>query len=198
MVGAFEKTPAHVGREGTLNQAYIFLGSNIERRNNYLEALTRLRALGNLAAASSVYETAPVGSHEGRDFYNGSVLLETDLGARDLKRALRLIEQQMGRTRTEDRNSPRTIDLDLVLFNHEQIDEPGLTIPDPLIVKRPFLASTLAELDPEYVHPSEGRTLTQIARSLGDDPGEMRLEPGMSALVRQTLAQIYTGEISHA
>lgn len=181
-----------------MNQAYIFLGSNIDRKTNYLEALKRLGGLGRVAAVSSVYETTPIGNREARDFYNGSVLLETDLSARDLKSALRMIEQQMGRMRTPDRNSPRTIDLDLVLYNREIIDEPGLTVPDPLILKRPFLAWTLAEVDPEYVHPAEGRTLGEIASSLDRDGGEMRLEPTMSARVREMLGQVYSGEISHA
>jgi 2-amino-4-hydroxy-6-hydroxymethyldihydropteridine diphosphokinase len=181
-----------------LIQAYIFLGSNIDRKRNYLEALKRLAGLGIIAAISSVYETTPIGGKEGEDFYNGSVLLETDLGARDLKHALRKIEAAMGRIRTDDRNSPRTIDLDLVLYNHDKIDDGDIKIPDPLILERPFLAMTLAELTPDYVHPTAGRTLAEIARSLRLDARGMHLEPGMTALVKQVPNQIYSGEISHA
>ncbi len=181
-----------------MNHAYILLGSNIDRKKNYLTALARLDELGSILAASSVYETAPVGSREGRDFYNGSVVLETDLGPRDLKDALRRIEEEMGRTRSADRNSPRTIDLDLVLFNQDRIDEPGLIIPDPLILKRPFLALTLAELDPGYVHPVDGRTLAEIASRFSADAMDMRLEPDLSARVKQMFGPIYRGEISNA
>lgn len=181
-----------------MNRAFILLGSNIERKKNFLGALSRIGGLGHIAAVSSVFETAPVGSREGRDFYNGSILLETELGPRDLKRALRTIEQEMGRTRTADRNSPRTIDLDLVLFNQARIDEPELTIPDPLILKRPFLALTLAELDPGYVHPVDGRTLAEIASSFGADAMDMRLEPDLSAEVKRMFGRIYSGEISNA
>jgi 2-amino-4-hydroxy-6-hydroxymethyldihydropteridine diphosphokinase len=180
-----------------LNRAFVFLGSNIDRKRNYLEALARLGKLGILAAASSVYETTPLGSGEGRDFYNGAVLLETYLSAPDLKRALRKIEEEMGRIRTADRVSPRTIDLDLVLYNRDRVDEPDLKIPDPLILKRPFLALTLAELAPEYVHPTDGRTLAEIAHSLDSEAGGMRLEPVMTAQVKQVTDRIYTGEISH-
>jgi 2-amino-4-hydroxy-6-hydroxymethyldihydropteridine diphosphokinase len=181
-----------------LNRAFVFLGSNIDRKRNYMEALARIAKLGMIASVSSIYETTPLGSKAGRDFYNGSVLLETYLSARDLKRALRRIEEEMGRIRTADRDSPRTIDLDLVLFNRDQVDEPDLKIPDPLILERPFLALTLAELDPDYVHPTDGRILAEIAHSLDSDAGGMRLEPLMTAQVKQATSQIYNGEISHA
>ena len=181
-----------------LNRGYILLGSNIDREKNYLEALRRLARLGMIAAVSSVYETSPIGGREGDDFYNGAVLLETDLSARDLKRALLEIEAEMGRIRSPDRNSPRTMDLDLVLYNRDRIDDGDLKIPDPLILKRPFLAMTLAELDPEYIPPTDGRTLAEIARSLRGNATGMRLEPAMTARVRQVVNQTYTGEVSHA
>jgi 2-amino-4-hydroxy-6-hydroxymethyldihydropteridine diphosphokinase len=181
-----------------VNSAFIFLGSNIDRKRNYLQALERLAKLGIIVAASSVYETTPIGSGEGRDFYNGAVLLETGLSARDLKRELRTIEEEMGRVRTGDRYSPRPIDLDLVLYNRDRVDEPDLHVPDPLILKRPFLALVLAELAPEYVHPTDGRTLAEIARDLGPSAGGMRFNPLMTRQVKQVTDRIYTGEISHA
>jgi 2-amino-4-hydroxy-6-hydroxymethyldihydropteridine diphosphokinase len=181
-----------------LNRAFIFLGSNIDRKRNYQAALSRLAKLGTIAGVSSVYETTPVGSGEGRNFYNGALLLETDLTARELKRALRETEEEMGRIRTADRDSPRTIDLDLVLYNRDRIDEPDLNIPDPLILKRPFLALTLAELAPDYVHPTDGRRLDEIARIQSAGAGGMHLEPVMTAKVKQVINHMYSGEISHA
>lgn len=181
-----------------MNRAYILLGSNIDRKRNYLEALRRLAMLGTLAAVSSVYETTPIGGREGGDFYNGAVLLETHLGAHGLKRALLKIEGEMGRVRSADRNFPRTIDLDLVLYNRDQIEDGDLKIPDPLILKRPFLAMTLAEMDPDYVHPIDGRTLAQIAHSLRAETTGMRLESATTAQVRQMVNQTYAGEVSHA
>jgi 2-amino-4-hydroxy-6-hydroxymethyldihydropteridine diphosphokinase len=186
------------GDKTQLNRAFIFLGTNIERKRNYIAALARLAELGVIAAISSVYETTPLGSKEGRDFYNGAVLLETHLTAHDLKRSLRRIEEEMGRIRTGDRDAPRPIDLDLVLYNRDQVDEPELHVPDPLILKRPFLALTLAQMAPEYVHPTDGRTLEEIAHSLESGADGMRLEPSMTAQVKQATNQIYSGEISHA
>ncbi len=181
-----------------MNRAYILLGTNIRRKPNYLEALDKLSHLGSIAALSSVYETRSIGNHNAGDFYNGAVLLETDLSARDLKGALRKIETEMGRIRTADRNSPRTIDLDLVLYNHDRIDDGGVKIPDPLTLERPFLALPLAELAPEYVHPTDGRTLAQIADGLHADAAGMRLVPTMTALAKQVSDKIYGGEVSHA
>ncbi len=200
-----------------MNQAFIFLGTNIEREKNYLEALRRLGGLGQLRRVSSVYETAPIGSGC-ENFYNGAILLETALDAPELKRALREIEAQMGRVRTADRYAPRTIDLDLVLYNQDSRDEEGLRLPDPLILRRPFLAQALAEVDPDYVHPVDGRTLAQIAGSFGGlarpgfttatgstSPGRtpcgetagpaMQLQAEMTARVKNLLDEISTGEI---
>jgi 2-amino-4-hydroxy-6-hydroxymethyldihydropteridine diphosphokinase len=181
-----------------LNRAFIFIGTNVDRKRSYKAALSRLAELGVIVAVSSVYQTAPIGNPEGGDFYNGAVLLETHLTAHELKHALRQSEEEMGRIRTADRNSPRTIDLDLVLYNRDRIEESGLHIPDPLILKRPFLALTLAELAPDYVHPTEGRTLDEIARSLGAGAGGMHLDHIMTEQVKELAGKLYSGEISHA
>ena len=189
-----------------LNDAFIFLGSNVERERNYLEALRRLVELGTLRAVSPVYETAPIGSCC-EYFYNGAARLETPLNASALRLALRRIEAQLGRVRTADRNAPRTIDLDLVLFNKEQLTGPGWQIPDPLIFKRPFMAQALAELDPAYVHPVAGRTLAELAgaetaaeteASSGTNENLTRVDPAMTARVRDWFDHLYVGEISHA
>ncbi len=181
-----------------MNQAYIFIGSNIDRRKNYITALKRLTRLGKLAATSSVYETGAVGNRAGADFYNGAVLLETPLSAEAVKRRLRQIEAEMGRQRTGNRYAPRTIDLDLVLYNRDLITSPDLRIPDPLILERPFLAQTLAEISPDYVHPSDGRTLAQIAEGLVSRPSAMRLEPDMTNEAKKIVEASYTGEFTHA
>jgi len=188
-----------------MSDAYIALGSNIERDKNYLEALRRLTVLGDLRGASAVYETAPIGSSR-EYFYNGAVRLATRLSAPELKHALRRIEAQLGRVRTEDRNAPRTIDLDLVLFDRECRDDLDLQLPDPLILQRPFLAQALAELNPDYVHPVDGRTLAEIAHRSGSQAGasstaaenQTRVDPALTAQVQDLLKQYYVGEISHA
>ena len=86
-----------------MNDAYIFIGSNIEREKNYPEAIRRLPELGKLVTVSPVYDTRPVGGDENTPrFYNGAVRLDTDLSPHALRNALRDIEHKMGRVRTED------------------------------------------------------------------------------------------------
>ncbi len=180
-----------------LNRAHIFIGTNIDRQRNYLEALRRLAELGRILRVSRVYETAPIGGR-GDDFYNGAALLETALDAHGLKDALGRIEHEMGRVRNRDRYAPRTIDLDLVLYNHDQIDDGRVRVPDPLIGKRYFLAAALAEVTPDYVHPENGQTLAEIAGRLANDGDEMQLEPAMTAQVERLLHEIQTGVVTHA
>ena len=181
-----------------MNLAYILIGSNIHPKLNYPKALRRLRAIGTVIGMSSVYETAPIGDKAQEPFYNGAILLETELDAHALKRALRIIEKQLGRVRTANLNAPRTIDLDIVLFNHATIRDADFHIPDPLILKRPFLAQVLAEITPRYVLPGEGRTLAEIARGFGAHPSDMRLEPTATRNALNIVEHTYRGELMHA
>jgi dihydroneopterin aldolase/2-amino-4-hydroxy-6-hydroxymethyldihydropteridine diphosphokinase len=150
------------------NRAFISLGSNIEPERNLPEAVRRLAARCRVLAVSPVYESAPVGAGtEQSSFLNAAVLVETDLSAADLKeKVLRAIEGDMGRVRTEDRYAPRTIDLDISLFNHEVLEVGQRHIPDPEILALPHVARPLADLAPDYRHPETGQSLLEIAWSL--------------------------------
>lgn len=150
------------------HRAFIFIGSNIDREENYLCAIEKLRPLGVITAASSVYDTAALGAdkHAPR-FYNGAVLLETELGPRALRDDLREIESELGRARTPDPNAPRTIDLDLALYDHIVIVDEDLHLPDPHIGQRGFMAAALAEIDPGYIVPTLGTTLERLAEKTG-------------------------------
>jgi 2-amino-4-hydroxy-6-hydroxymethyldihydropteridine diphosphokinase len=181
-----------------MNTAYILIGSNVHRKSNYPKALRRLRSIGTVIGMSSVYETPPIGDKAQEPFYNGAVLLETELNAHQLKRALRIFEKQLGRVRSADPNAPCTIDLDIVLFNHLAVHDADLNVPDPLILKRPFLAMALAEITPAYVHPSDGRTLAEIARGFGAHPTGVRLEPAATRNALQIVEHEYDGVTAHA
>ena len=150
-----------------MNRALVALGSNIDGKRNLREAVRRLSLCCRLVAVSPVYETAPVGNTEQPNFFNAAALIETDLTAAELKaRVLRVIEQEMGRVRTEDKNAPRTIDLDIALFGHQVLDLGPRRIPDPDILRYPHIAVPLADLAPTMRHPEDGRTLQEIAQSL--------------------------------
>ena len=150
-----------------MNLAYLSLGSNIEPERNLPLAVAHLARFGRVRAVSSVWESAPAGLTEQPNFLNAAVLLETSLEAQVLReQAIAQVEMALGRIRTENKNAPRTIDIDIMLFNHDVLQVGRRHIPDPEILERPFVAIPLAEIDPDYVHPETGQTLKQIAQPL--------------------------------
>jgi 2-amino-4-hydroxy-6-hydroxymethyldihydropteridine diphosphokinase len=159
------------------NRAFVALGSNIQPERYLPQAVARLAARTRLLAVSRVYESRPVGRTDQPAFLNAAVLVETGLGAAAFKaQVLAEIERELGRVRTADKNAPRTIDLDLALWNDEVLEVGGRRIPDPEIVRRPFVARPLADLAPHYRHPEEDRSLLEIARGLGDEGLEHRAD----------------------
>jgi 2-amino-4-hydroxy-6-hydroxymethyldihydropteridine diphosphokinase len=142
--------------------AYIGLGSNLgDREENLLAALERLSEL-SLVRASSFRETDPVGVTDQPRFLNAAAELETDLSPRDLLVKLLEIERELGRDRAaETRWGPRTIDLDLLLYGDEVLDEPGLTVPHPRLAERRFALEPLQELAPELTLP-DGRRVRDL------------------------------------
>jgi len=128
--------------------AFVGLGSNLGERMLHLAAAMRsLADLGTLVKGSPVYETAPVGGPDQDAFLNAAVALQTDLSPRDLLDALLEIERDAGRVRDE-RWGPRTLDLDILTYNDDVIDESGLTIPHPEIRNRRFVLTPLADIAP--------------------------------------------------
>ncbi len=146
------------------NLAYLSLGSNIAPESNLPAAVAQLAQYGRVRAVSTVWQTAPVGFTAQPDFLNAAVLLETPLSARALReQAIAQIERELKRERTENKNAPRTIDIDIMLFNNDVLTVGRRRIPDPEVRERPFVALPLAEIAPDYVHPEIGQTLRQIA-----------------------------------
>jgi 2-amino-4-hydroxy-6-hydroxymethyldihydropteridine diphosphokinase len=150
-----------------VNRAFVALGSNIDSEHNMREAVRRLASQCRLVAVSPVYETAPVGSTEQPRFLNAAVLIETDMNAAELKAQVLLnIEQDLGRVRTEDKNAPRTIDLDIAIFGAQELDEKTLMYYDPDILRYAHIAVPLADIAPHMRHPATGQTLQEISENL--------------------------------
>ena len=149
-----------------MTTAWIGLGSNLGDREAYLHRA--LDALGadsavEVTAVSTFAETEPVGFLDQPRFLNAAVRVETDLTPRQLLERLLAIERELGRTRKGPRFGPRTIDLDLLLFGDEVMDEPGLRIPHPRLHERRFVLEPLAELDPALVVPGRGPVQSLLA-----------------------------------
>ncbi len=150
-----------------LNLAYLALGSNIEPERNLREAVRHLARHGQVRAVSSVWETEPAGYAAQPKFLNAALALATPLTAQAVRaEVIPELEAALGRVRTQNKYGPRTIDVDLVLFNAEVLDLGRHHIPDPELATRPFVAIPLAEIAPDYVHPETGQTLREIAASL--------------------------------
>lgn len=168
------------------NTIYISLGSNINPVQNLKDAVKMLTRLTEVVAVSSVWETKPVGLVEQANFLNAAALIKTQLTASQFKQTvIHAIEQDLQRIRQADKNAPRTIDIDLVLFNRQIFKMGHNRIPDPDIVERSFLAIPLAEIDPDYEHPETGQTLSAIAARFSKDRTEMVLRRDVSSVLKQ-------------
>ena len=144
-------------------RAFIGLGSNLGDREAALRGALEL--LGeDVVAVSSFRETEPVGYLDQPAFLNAAAALETGLEPRALLERLLGVERELGRTREGPRHGPRTIDLDLLVYDDRVIDEPGLVVPHPRLAERRFVLEPLAELDPVLVVPGRGRVADLLSR----------------------------------
>jgi 2-amino-4-hydroxy-6-hydroxymethyldihydropteridine diphosphokinase len=142
-----------------VTRAFVGLGANLGDRE---AAIRRAAELLGATRLSSIRETEPWGFEEQPRFLNAVAELETQLSPQGLLERLLEIERELGRTRTGPRWGPRTIDLDLLVFGAECIDERGLTVPHPRLHERAFVLEPLAELDPELEIPGRGRVLALL------------------------------------
>jgi 2-amino-4-hydroxy-6-hydroxymethyldihydropteridine diphosphokinase len=148
-------------------RAYVGLGANLGPKE-----VTILRAVDLLGATegievlelSRLRETEPVGVTEQPAFLNGAVALETSLPPRELLDVLLRVERELGRVRDGERWGPRTIDLDLLVYGDETVDEPGLSVPHPLLHERRFALEPLADLDPELDIPGVGEVSDALSK----------------------------------
>ncbi len=151
---------------------FIGLGANIDPETHILAALQLLTCVGRVSGISTIYRTPAWGERIQPPFLNGVLAMETTLPPLAVKAALRAIETELGRVRTADRYAARTIDLDLLLYDDLVLGTEELTLPDPDIRQRAFLAIPLAELAPGLVLPDSGVRIEEIAKTLTGQPME--------------------------
>lgn len=148
-----------------LNQVFIALGSNLGNPVSQIKlAIEELKQLPStkLISQSSLYGSAPIGYADQPDFINAVVLIETDFIPHDLLDALLNIEHRHGRTRAF-LNAPRTLDLDILLFNDLECCDEKLTVPHPRMSQRAFVLKPMMEIAPDYYIPSQGHITLLLA-----------------------------------
>jgi len=159
----------------------VAMGGNI---GNVRDCFTRARtdiekfAETHLSGSSMLYCSPPLGPPEQADYLNAMILLKTELAPLDLLRNLQSIEIRHGRIRTE-RWGPRTLDLDLIMYDHIILDTGKLTLPHPHMHKRIFVLQPMCELLPGWVHPGLGMSASAMLNSLVEN-GEKLLAKGES------------------
>ena len=147
--------------------AYIALGSNLRDPISQIEqAWAQLDDLPEtrLIACSSLYQSKPVGYAEQPDFINAAAAIVTQMSPRALLAALLQIEARHGRNRTF-KNAPRSLDLDLLLYDGLVMHEHGLTLPHPRMTERAFVLLPLAEIAPDALIPGHGRVADCLAKT---------------------------------
>ncbi len=161
-----------------MSLAYIALGANLPGPAGPPEATLaaaalRLASLGGITARSSLYSTAPVGLADQPRFLNSVIALETTLTPLELLGAVLLIEHEFGRDRTASvPNGPRTLDLDILLYDDLVLSEAGLEIPHPRLARRAFVLVPLNEIASDLRDPRSGKTISQLLARLSPSPGE--------------------------
>jgi 2-amino-4-hydroxy-6-hydroxymethyldihydropteridine diphosphokinase len=161
-----------------MNKSYLLIGGNEGDRLATL-AIAREHiesAAGPILLSSSLYETAPWGKTDQADFLNQALAIATPLGAQALMAVLLEIEEKMGRRRKEKWAS-RIIDIDILFFNEEIIDEPALCIPHPEIPNRRFALAPMDEIAAEFIHPVLGISIHELLSKCPDQGNVKKITP---------------------
>ncbi len=157
---------------------YLGLGSNLgDRRGNLSAALRGIEPAVRVDAVSSLYETAPVGPQDQPAYYNAACRGVTGLTPRALLDHVKHVERGLGRSE-RPRWGPREIDIDILLFGAEMVEEEGLTVPHPELANRAFVLVPLAEVAAHLLHPTLGKSIEELAAAVDKTGVRMEAGPG--------------------
>jgi len=148
-------------------KVYIGIGSNLgDRVENLHRALECIDDVMTLDELSGVYETEPKYVLDQPAFLNMAVAGHCEMNPHALLKALKEIEVNIGRVPAAERYGPRAIDLDILFFGDQVVEEPELSIPHPLMAEREFVLKPLADIAPQFCHPSTGLTVVEMLMAL--------------------------------
>lgn len=155
-------------------RVFVGIGSNVNRDANIRSGIRALRELFGDLTISAVYQSEAVG-YDGDDFYNLVVAFDTGRGAREVTCALHGIEQRFGRDRAAPKYSPRTLDLDLLLYNNLVVHDRDLELPRSDIGRYAFVLRPLAEIAGEHRHPVSGLRFADLWAGFDRDSQPLRI-----------------------
>jgi 2-amino-4-hydroxy-6-hydroxymethyldihydropteridine diphosphokinase len=152
-----------------MNKTYLLLGSNMGNSQQQLSTAIKLikKSIGKLTRQSKLYVTAAWGNANQPDFLNQVIIVETKLTGLQTISTILSIEKQMGRIRTI-KNAPRIIDIDILFFNKDIVDEKNLNVPHPEIANRRFVLIPLNELSPNFKHPVFQQSIHHLLKNCKD------------------------------
>ena len=158
-----------------MEKVYLCLGGNIGDTRNYLQNAVAMigRRIGRIVSQSAVYQSEPWGFNAEQMFLNQVVVAETELEPHAVLELCLQIEAELGRTRSGNGYEPRTIDIDIVFFGQQIVNQPDLQVPHPLMHRRNFVLRPLCDVAADFVHPVFGLTVKQLA-AICDDKAVVR------------------------
>jgi 2-amino-4-hydroxy-6-hydroxymethyldihydropteridine diphosphokinase len=167
-----------------MNRSYLLLGSNMGNRLDLLEHARRLisRNIGKVTQTSSIYETESWGFISENMFLNQVLLVETELLPEVMLDRILDIEKSLGRERSGEKYSSRSIDIDILFYGDQVIDQSGLVIPHPRIQDRLFTLIPLNEIDPGMIHPLFKKTIRELLEECNDHLKVSLYHPGATTL----------------
>ncbi len=164
-----------INGENQIHYAYISLGTNVgNKKENLVNALNYIKEENEIIKESSLYSTEPWGNKQQDSFINQVVYIETKKSPLELMKSLLQIEKKMGRERIE-KWGPRIIDLDILFYDNEVINEENLTIPHPHIPERKFILIPLKEISETLNHPISNHTIEWHLKTCPDKNKVVRI-----------------------